>query len=193
MISLLVCIILLAFVIGLARELFTLRDLVATRLVGGLYTNFVKMDDAHITTTVLVTDTIQVNDTIPVVFDVPLKKNTTVTLNKDTPISNTIIYLNGSPVTIDLILPKGTALNIHLDISVPISQTVPVVLDVPVQLEVPVDIPLNETELHEAFVGLRTTVEPYHFLLQNLPESWEESPFCGPLTAWLCDWFFISR
>ena len=188
--SLVVNVILIALLIGLARDLFTLKGLVSDQLIGGLHDNFVKMDEAHIITTILVSDTIQVVDTMPVVFDVPLKKNTTVTLVKDTPVENATIFLNNSPVPLDLILRKGTELNIRLDLVVPVSQTIPVVLDVPVRLTVPVDIPLQQTQLHEAFAGLHTVVEPYHGMLLNLPQSTNDTPFCGPLTGWLCSWFF---
>jgi hypothetical protein len=189
-ISLVVNIILLAFLIALARELFTLQSMVSDRLVGGLYENFVKMDQAHIQTTILVSDTIQVKDTLPVVFDLPLKKGTRVTITQDTPVGDTTIYLNGAAVPLDLVLPKGTELNIQLDLSVPVSQTIPVELDVPVRLNVPVDIPLDQTQLHDAFLGLRTVIEPYHLSLSKLPDTVEEAPFCGPGLGWLCRLFF---
>lgn len=192
MLSLVVNIILIALLVGLARDLFILKGLVSDQLIGGLHDNFVKMDEAHIITTILVSDTIQVKDTMPVVFDLPLKQNTTVTLVKDTPVDNATIFLNGSPVPLDLVLRKGTELNIHLDLTVPVSQTIPVVLNVPVRLKVPVDIPLQQTQLHEAFAGLRSVVEPYHGMLLGLPESTRDTPLCGPLTGWLCRWFFTK-
>lgn len=191
--SLIVNIILIAALIALGRQLFNLKYLVGDQLIGGLYGNFVKMDEAHIMTTILVSDTIQVNDTIPVVFNLPLKRNTEVTLVEDTSVKNATIYLNGQAVPLDLVLRKGTKLNISLDLTVPVDQRVPVVLNVPVQLRVPVDIPLDQTQLHEPFVGLQNVVEPYQGLLVKLPPSWEELGLCKIGTHGLCKWFFYGK
>ena len=188
--SLTVNLILIIVLILLGRELFNLKGLITDQFIGGLYDNFVLMDDASIVTTIAVNDTIQVVDTIPVVFDLSLAQDTTVVLTSDTPVKGTTIYLNGVAVPLDLVLPQGTALNIRLDMVVPVSQTVPVVLDVPVALNVPVNIPLNKTELHQPFVGLQNVVSPYHTLLVSLPDSWEETPMCGSLTGWFCRWLF---
>jgi hypothetical protein len=183
-------VILIAILLGLGRQIFTLKRVVGDALIGGLHDNFVQMDSAHIRTTITVSDTIQVADTIPVVFDLPLNTRTTVTLVEDTPIDGVTIYLNNSPVTLPLVLPEGTPLKIRLNLSVPVSQTVPVNLTVPVLLSVPVDIPLDQTELHQPFVGLHQVVEPYRALLSGLPANWQEAPFCGTLSRWLCRWLF---
>ena len=116
----------------------------------------------------------------PVVFNVPLSTNTTVILNHDTAIPNTMVYLNGLPVPTNIVLPAGTPLDINLNLIVPISESVPVVLDVPialnvpVSLTVPVDIPLSQTELHTPFTGLANLVGPYDVLLAATPSSWAE-------------------
>jgi hypothetical protein len=176
--------------------------MLSDQIMGGLYTNFVKMDSAHIRTSILVSDTIQVkdtiqvNDTIPVVFDLPLKQNTKIKLTKDTPVKGTTIYLNGAAVPLDLVLPKGTELTIALNMTVPVNQelpitlNVPVMLNVPVHMNVPVDIPLEQTQLHEPFVGLQNVVGPYYGLLSGLPASAKQLPLCGKLTGWLCNWYF---
>ena len=176
--SLSVNVFLLVVIILLGKQVFNLKALVSDQLVGGLHENFVKMDEAHIRTNILVSDTIQVNDTLPVVFDLPLSTETQVILTQDTPINNATIYLNGMPVPLNLVLRQGTPLNIALNLTVPVNQTVPVVLDVPVKLNVPVDIVLNETDLHEPFVGLQEVVSPYQELLSGLPDSWAETPLC---------------
>ncbi len=212
--SLAVNIILISLLLSLGRQLFTIKSMVSDQVISGLYTNFVKMDDAHIQTSILVSDTIQVkdsilvndtiqvNDTIPVVFDLPLKQNTTVKLTKDTPLRHTTIYLNNTAVPLDLVLPKGTELGINLNMTVPVDQKIPITLNVPVQLKVPVqlnvpvhlavpvDIPLNQTQLHQPFVGLQEVVSPYHNLLTGLPATSQQLPMCGKLTGWLCDWYF---
>jgi hypothetical protein len=183
-ISLLVDLVLILIVLILATQLFALKRLVGEGLVGGLYSNFVKMDEANIRTTITVKDTIIVRDTIPVVFTIPLKAETGVTLTKDAYIDNATVFLNGSGVTTDIILKKGTLLNIYLDMNVPVDQMLAVELKVPVELTVPVDIPLEQTELHEPFVGLQNVVAPYNDLLNDLPNSWTDALcpdwLCGP-------------
>ena len=188
--SISVNLILLVVLILLGRQLFALKSLVQDGLIGGLYDNFVLMDQAHIRTTIDVVDTIQVVDEIPVVFDLPLNQDTTVVLGDDTTIPGATVYLNESAVKTTVVLPRGTPLNISLNLSVPVSTNVPVTLDVPIALTVPVDIPLSQTELHTPFSGLQSVVSPYQDLLTNLPGSWQETPVCGKLTLWLCKWIF---
>jgi hypothetical protein len=186
LVSVVVNLILVTLLIGLGRELFTIKYIVNEQLLGGLHSNFVKMDEAHIVTTIEVVDVIQVVDSIPVVFDLLLSQDTEVRLTQNTVISNATIFLNGQAIPMRIILPEGTALNINLDMVVPVNKMVPIVLDVPIHLTVPVDIPLNQTDLHEPFVGLQEVVGPYHRLLSDLPDSWENTPLCGPLTESFC-------
>jgi hypothetical protein len=182
--SLVVNAVLVLVLLAVGTQLFALKNGILHPLVGGLYDNFVLMDQSHIQTTIQVNDTIhvndtiQVNDTIPVVFDVPLQTNTVVVLTQDTAVPRTTVFLNGIGVPTDIVLPAGTPLQINLNLIVPVSQTVPVVLDVPVNLEVPVslqvpvDIPLDQTELHRPFTNLANLVSPYNSLLEKLPSSW---------------------
>lgn len=193
LLSMVVNVILIALLIGLGREIFTIRSMVGDQLLGGLYTNFQKMDSAHIKTTIEVAETIMVEDSILVKFDLPLNQDTTVVLVDDTPVDNTTIYLNGVAVPVNIVLPKGTELGISLDLTVPVETTVPVNLEVPVQLTVPVDIPLNETELHEPFTGLQGVVGPYYQMTSDLPATWEDTSICGPGTGWFCRWFFGQK
>ncbi len=202
-ISLIFNIVLIVLLLGLARELFALKALVSNQLIGGLYTNFVAMENAVIETTVQVDETITVddvifvNDTIPVVFDLALNELTNVKISTDTPIENAIVNIRTPNLVIinapaDIVLPKGTILPTKLSMTVPVSQTVPVNLTVPVQLEVPVklsipvSIPLRETELQPPFAGLQDVVGPYQVLLQQAPDSWEEVACeAGVILCWL--------
>ena len=185
----------LIIVLGiLAQQLFTIKSVINQGLIKGLYTNFVYMDRAHITTTVQVSDTIQVVDTIPVVFDLELEQDTEVILTMDTPIKNATIILNNQPVPLDLTLRAGTPLNINLDLTVPVSQTVPVLLNVPVRLEIPVDIPLAETMLHDPFVGLQDVLSPYYWSLKSLNNSWKDYPICqGVVMNKFCEWVLLAE
>jgi hypothetical protein len=199
LISLTINIILIVALILIGQQLFALKNLLSEQLIGGLYANFVRMDNAHIVTQIQVQDTIHVEDTMPVVFDLPLSQETTVVLTQDTKIPNTWVALStyGQGINLsitapaNITLPAGAPLNIKLDMIVPVNQTIPVSLNVPVNLIVPVDIPLAQTQLHEPFVGLREVLEPYHGMLTQLPNSWEETPLCSPLTRWFCRWILI--
>ncbi|HUF39773.1 MAG TPA: hypothetical protein VMN57_14710 [Anaerolineales bacterium] len=201
--SLAVNLVLLIVLVSLGRELFALKELLSSQLIGGLHANFVAMDAAVIETSILVEETITVedvilvNDSIPVVFDLEISERTSVLLAEDTVISNAIVNLNTPSLAIfnaptEILLPKDTILPTRLNLTVPVSQTVPVQLTVPVLLEVPISltvpvrIPLDQTELHEPFVGLQNVVSPYQDLLQGLPGSWEAVACeAGRLLCWL--------
>jgi hypothetical protein len=132
----------------------------ANGLLGGLYNNFVKMDAASIKTT------IHVEKEIPVQFSLNVSGPTDVTLSKDVVISGALVTVNTGGLNINnaranIVLPAGTVLPINIqNLVVPVDQKVLAVLDVPV------NIPLNQTELHDPFVGLQKVIEPYYCLLQ---------------------------
>ena len=185
LISIGVNIVLFVLLILIGRQLFAIKDLASNQLVGGLYQNFIKMDQARITTTV------EVNDTIPVVFDLPVQTNTIVVLTEPTRIKGANVNLSTGGLTIrapsNITLPAGTELPVSLNIVVPVNTRVPV------KLTVPVDIPLQQTELHEPFVGLQNVVAPYNDLLASPPNSWQETPLCDPKTDLLCPWLTGKR
>ena len=202
-VSLIFNIILIALLLGLARELFTLKRLVSEQLIGGLASNFSAMENAVIETTVAVDETITVNDvilvsdSIPVVFDLELNQQTGVKITADTAIYGAVVNITTPNLQIinapaDIVLPKGTVLPTRLNLTVPVSQTVPIELsvpirlDVPVQLEIPVSIPLKDTDLQAPFAGLQDVVSPYQVLLAQSPNSWEEAACeAGKLLCWL--------
>jgi hypothetical protein len=178
--SVIVNIILIVMLVALGKQLFSLKQLVEDQVIGGLYNNFVLMDAAHIRTT------IPVSTEVPAKFDLALNTNTTVVLTEDTHLMNATIYeLNAGGMLYipraktNIILPAGTSLPVALNLTVPVDQKIPV------NLNVEVDIPLNQTELHQPFVGLREVVSPYYGLLGSLPNSWQET-LCGPEPSELC-------
>jgi len=181
--SLLVNVVLIVVLLLLARQLFALKDLVQGQVLGGLYGNFVKMDDAHIKTT------IPIQTSVPAKFDLPLNTATVVTLTEDTVIPWATIYdfrsgtLSITTANANIILPAGTQLPVQLDLTVPVDQ------QIPVSLTVDVDIPLNQTELHEPFVGLQEVIKPYYNLLGETPNSWQEV-LCGENPDGLCPQVF---
>ncbi|MEA4906086.1 MAG: hypothetical protein GYA17_03865 [Chloroflexi bacterium] len=177
-ISLVVNVVLIVALVVMGNQLFAMKNSLTEELVGGLYGNFVLMDEAHIRTT------IPVSTQVPARFDLPLETDTVVTLTEDTYIQGASVSLvtgglaiNSAPTNITL--PAGTRLPVHLSLMVPVDQTIPV------DLTVAVDIPLSQTELHQPFVGLQEVVRPYYLLLNHLPNSWEET-LCGPAPSEFC-------
>jgi len=129
-------------------------------LLGGLYTNFEKMDRAHITST------IPVQTTIPVKFDLLLNQQTSVVLSQDVTITNARVTVNTGGLNITnalttIVLPQGTTLPIVLNLTVPVDTTVPVVMNVNV------DIPLDQTQLHEPFTGLQEVIKPFYCMVNT--------------------------
>ena len=79
--------ILILVIVVLSTQLFSLKRLVQDQLLGGLFDNFVLMDQAHIKTT------IPVSASVPAKFDLPLQTNTTVILTEDTAINGARVNL----------------------------------------------------------------------------------------------------
>jgi hypothetical protein len=174
--------ILIVVLVIVAGQLFTLKKIVNENLLGGLYENFILMDQAHIKTD------ITVQDTIPIKFDLPISQDTVVVLNQDTPINNVLVQINTGSLSINsyarIVLPAQTNLPIHLQI------TVPVEAQVPVTIKVPVDIPLEKTELHKPFVGLQGVVSPFYWMLQPDIKNASDLPACQGVLGGLCRGFF---
>jgi hypothetical protein len=149
-------------------------------LLGGLYTNFVKMDQASIQTS------IHVEKEIPVNFNLNVSGPTNVTLSQPVTINGALVTVQTGGLNIvnaqaRIVLPQGTVLPINIEnLVVPVNQSVLAVLDVPV------NIPLNQTQLHEPFVGLQKVVEPWYCLVEpNATVNGVQvcSPFAAPAPA----------
>lgn len=129
-------------------------------LLGGLYTNFVKMDQANIKTN------IHVEKEIPVQFTLNVSGPTNVTLSQDVTINGALVTVQTGGLNIvnaraTIVLPQNTILPVNIEnLVVPVDQKVLAVLDVPV------DIPLDQTELHEPFAGLQQVVKPWYCLVE---------------------------
>ncbi len=169
-ISLVVNVILIAVLFGVMLNLGGLNiGHVGSGLVGGLYTNFERMDAAHIKTTIPI-DNIQLNTTIPV------QKTTTITLADSAEIPNAHVKIVTSAFNIDsdadVTLPAGTTLNVVLNFDLPVQQAVPI------NLKVPVDIALSSTDLHPAITGLEDTIRPLYCVLNPGAISIHNVPVC---------------
>ena len=127
-------------------------------LLGGLYTNFVKMDQATIAAN------IPVDATIPLNIVVPVQATTRITLAESAVIPNAHVRINTGAVNINanavVTLPANTPLVVNLDFPLTVQN------NIPVHLDVPVNIPLNQTQIHEQFVGLQEVVEPWYCLVE---------------------------
>ncbi len=140
-------------------------------LLGGLYTNFEKMDRAHITTTIPVTTE------IPVKFDLQLNQQTNVVLSQKVTINNALVTVRTESMNITnalatIVLPEGTNLPVFFNLTVPVDKMVPVALNVNV------DIPLEQTQLHEPFVGLQDVVKPFYCMLNPGALRMDNQPVC---------------
>lgn len=139
------------------NELMSLTSM-PVETVSGLYTNFEKMNSAHIVTT------IPYDTEIPVQFDIQINQQTEVVLSQDTPINGARVTLNTGGLNIsnapaNIVLPAGTRLPIMLTLTVPVDKKVPV------HLMVPVDINLAMTDLGAPFTGLMDVLEPLYCML----------------------------
>lgn len=158
-----VLLIVLAIVLQNLRTIGVTATALPDHLLGGLYTNFVKMDEAHIRTN------IPVRKEIPVNFSLNVSGPTSVKLSEDVTITgaSVTVFTGGLNITnarANIVLPKDTILPIIIEnLVVPVDQTVLA------ELDVAVDIPLNQTELHEPFVGLQEVVKPFYCMLNDCP------------------------
>jgi hypothetical protein len=141
-------------------------------VLGGLYLNFVKMDEAAISANV------PVSASIPLNIVVPVQTTTRITLAEPATINNARVVINTGGVDIDaaavVTLPAGTPLVVALDFPLTVQN------DIPIQLNIPVNIPLKDTQLHEPFVGLQDVVKPYYCLVE--PNAiWNGAQICSPV------------
>lgn len=176
-IVLIVILLLILQMLGLIQV--TANDKIS-ELLGGLYTNFVKMDQASIQTN------IHVEKEIPVQFSLNVSGPTNVTLSQSVTIDGALVTVSTGGLNIvnaraTIVLPQNTVLPINIqNLVVPVDQKVMAVLDVPV------NIPLNQTQLHEPFVGLQKVVEPWYCLVEpNATANGLQvcSPFAAPASV----------
>ena len=175
--SLIVNLILVCILIIMAYQIKNLKTTVnalsalGNNVLGGLYGNFVKMDEASINTT------IAVDAQIPLNFNLPVSQNTTVVLTSNVNIPNAHVVITTGGLNINSLasvtLPAGTSLPIALNMTIPVQSTIPI------SLQVPVSIPLNQTDLHTPFTGLQTTIRPLYCMLNKNAQYPEGTFICN--------------
>jgi hypothetical protein len=140
------------------------------KLLGGLYSNFEKLDRATIRAT------IPVDAQIPLDISVPVQTTTQITLADEVVIPNAKVVINTGGLNINsnarVTLPAGTPLNVNLNFNLPVQTSIPVHLDVPVV------IPMTETELHEPFVGLQDVVQPVYCIVDPNATNLDSQLIC---------------
>lgn len=163
-------IILITALLLLGRDFFKLKAMMGDQVVAGLYDNFKAMDQSHIQTV------IPISQQLPVNFTLPINQATMVTLSQDTAINNARVYINTGGIIINspanIVLPAGSVLPVQLKMDVPVSTAIPVAMNIPV------DIALNQTGLHEPFIGLQQVIEPVYFMLQPQVKGPQDIAFC---------------
>ena len=146
---------LLLIMAGQIRNLKTTMN----NLLGEVYGNIAKMDQASIRTNILV------NAQIPLDFNLPFSQNTQAVLNTDVSIPDVHLVVNTGILNINtkanVTLPAGTILPIALNLNIPVRSTIPI------SLQVPVNIPLSQSELHEPLTGLQTSLSPLYCMLNK--------------------------
>ncbi len=163
-ISLLFNLVLIIVVVGMLRMLGSLDAAnLGPGVLGGLYTNFERMDAAHIKTE------IPVQTTIPLNLTVPVQATTGITLAKAASIAGAHVKINTALFNIDapanVTLPAGTQLTVAMAFDLPVQA------QVPVSMTVPVDIPLHNTELHPAITGLENTLKPLYCIVNPAAQT----------------------
>jgi hypothetical protein len=171
LLSMTVNIILIAVLIGTLRGLGGLNlGPIGTGLLSGFYSNFERMDAAHIKTT------IPVQASIPLDLSIPVQTTTNISLADPVEIPNAHVKISTGTFNIDsdadVLLPAGTNLNVTLNFNVPVQKAVPITLSVPV------DIALSQTELNPAITGLESTIKPLYCVLDPGAISINNVPVC---------------
>ncbi len=163
--------ILLVALIALLRGLGGLNTTgLGTGLLGGLYTNFERMDQAHIRAD------IPVQASIPLNLSIPVQTTTAITLAQEVSIKGAHVKIDTPLFNIDapadVTLPAGTPLNVVLNFTLPVQTQVPILLNVPV------DIAMQDTELHPAIAGLQATIQPFYCIANPAALSLNGAPVC---------------
>ena len=150
----------------------------ATGVIGGLYNNFVLMQEAHIT------QTIPIDEEIPVKFDLNVSGSTNVVLSQDVKIEGARVTVETGGLNIvnalaTIILPQNTRLPVNIE-----NLVVPVDKTVPIKFGVDIDIPLKDSQLNAPFQGLQNVVKPYLCIIQ--PQAIKPNPDTSVAPVFVC-------
>jgi hypothetical protein len=165
LVSFVINILFLGLILLVGSRVLSFKSEVAEPLLDGVYKAVDQMDDIQIQTDV------KVSGEVPVAFDLPLQRETTVTLSQPTRIDGASLSIRSATFSIDaptvIVLPAGAELPITLDLSVPVNATVPV------ELTVPVTLSLTDSNLEPTIKALQDLIEPYKQLAEETPDCWQ--------------------
>jgi hypothetical protein len=168
--SLIVNAILIGVLLVMAGQIRNLK-MTMDGVLGGLYGDLVKMDQASIKTNIMV------NAQIPLNFNLPVSQNTETVLTRDVSIPNAHLVIETGILKINaqanVMIPAGTNLPIAMNMDIPVRSMIPV------NLQVPVNIPLSQTELHEPLTGFQTSLRPLYCMLNKNAQYPQEIYICA--------------
>ncbi len=160
-VSMFVNLILIVAVVILANQVGAIK-MTLNNVLGQLDSAFAGLGQA------VIKDTIKINQQVPVQFDLPLKQDTVVTTQAPVPINTQATFSLGQFGSINgvvtLQLPAGTSLPVHLELTVPVSNSIPVVFDQSIS------IPLAEKGLGPVVSKLRAALSPIIDLVKQMPD-----------------------
>jgi hypothetical protein len=114
---------------------------------------------------------VHIQDQVPLTVEVPLKRNTIVTLSEPAQIDGTSISIRSATLSIDapasLTLPVGAELPLALDTSVTVDTIIPL------DLTVPVEFPLAGSAIGDSLNAMQGLFEPYQPVVSELPGCWQ--------------------
>jgi hypothetical protein len=161
LVSMVVNLILIVVIVVLVNQVGAIK-MTLTNVLGQLDSAFEGLGAASIK------DTIKINQQVPVRFDLPLKQDTVVTTQAPVPINTQATFSLGQFGSINgvvsLQLPTGTQLPVHLELTVPVSNSIPVVFDQAI------NIPLAEKGLGPVVAKLRSALGPIIGIVKQLPD-----------------------
>lgn len=162
-ISILLNLVLFWAVVSFGTHFFRLRDSLAGELASA--------KSLAIPAGAQIETTIEIHDELPVSFDLPLQRDTLVTLTQPTRIEDTTLSIRSATLSIDapaaITLPVGAELPITLDLSVPVTATVPV------DLTVPITVPLAGSALGDSIASMQGLVDPLQQIVAETPGCWQ--------------------
>ena len=163
--SVLLNLLLIIAVIAIANSFFEIRAVVFKLVNDGV------AKAANIEEGASLSASMRIQDEVPVTIEVPLTRNTRVTLTEPAQIDGASISIRSATLSIDapasLTLPAGAELPLALDTTVTVDAVVPI------DTTVPVEFPVAGTEIGESLNAMQGLFKPYQTVVSELPGCWQ--------------------
>jgi hypothetical protein len=152
-------------IIAIANSFFEIRAVVIKFVNDGVAKTASIQEDTTLSASV------RVQHEVPLMFEVPLQRNTGVTLSEQALIEGASISIRSATLSIDapasLTLPAGAELPLALDTTVNVDTVVPI------DVTVPIEFPIAGTEIGESLTAMQGLFEPYQAVVSELPGCWQ--------------------